>query len=246
MIAPHNSRVYGFTLVETAIVLLIVALALGGLVVTLGESADNTRRAEAQLQIRRIEDALYGFAQSTGRLPCPASTTSDGAEDPITGGECLMWHGFVPNRTLGLSGAVNSDGLLLDPWGNPYRYSVSSLGTASGRAFTTNTGLKFTFTNNNPLLPGTDLIRVCSDSSCADVIADATPIVVISMGRNWTDFNSAAELLNSGGTIVNGYRLSSNNDFVLTDFSENNFDDIVSWISPNILYSRMISAGLLP
>jgi prepilin-type N-terminal cleavage/methylation domain-containing protein len=237
----------GFTLIETAIVLLIVAIALGGLVISLGQSAENSKRAEAQLQIRRIEEALYGYAQSTGRLPCPSSVVSAGAEAPPGGGNCLLWHGFVPSRTLGINGPTNSDGLLLDPWGNPYRYSVARLQTpADGSAFSSTAGLRWTFNNNNPMALSGDLIRVCADSSCTTPLSDTVPAVVLSMGANWSSFNSAAEVLNGGGTSVGGYRLSAGNDFVSAGYSELNFDDIILWISPNILYSRMITAGVLP
>lgn len=241
------ARHFGFSLIETAVVLLIVSLALGGLVVSLGQSAENSRRAEAQLQIRRIEEALIGYAQSTGRLPCPSSTTSRGAEAPLGGGDCSQWHGLVPAQTLGLNGATNADGLLLDPWGNPYRYSVSSLNTPSnGRAFTTSTGLDWTFSNNNPLASSADLLRVCPDTTCANPQADGSPAVVLSMGANWTGFTSAAEILNAGGVIIDGYRFSANNDFVSMPYSDQLFDDLIIWISPNILYSRLINAGLLP
>jgi type II secretory pathway pseudopilin PulG len=243
----YPARQMGFSLIETAIVLLIVSLALGGLVVTLGQSAENSRRAEAQLQIRRIEEALIGYAQSTGRLPCPSSTTSRGAEDPIGGGNCAQWHGLIPAQTLGLSGPTNADGFLLDPWGNPYRYSVASLNTpASGRAFTSNTGLSWTFSNNNPLAASADLLRICPDSVCATPLADGIPAMVLSMGSNWATFTSAQEVTNAGGVTIGAYRFSANNTFVSMPFSDQQFDDIIVWVSPNILYSRLINSGLLP
>jgi len=240
-----SGRQIGFSLIETAIVLLIVSLALGGLVVTLAQSVENSRRAEAQLQVRRIEEALIGYAQSTGLLPCPSSISSRGVEDQTGNGICVQWHGLVPAVTLGLSGPTNEDGLLLDPWGNPYRYSVASLDTSSGRAFTTRAGLRDTFSNNNPLTPSPDLLRICPDSVCADPLA-ISPAVVLSMGANWTGFTSAEEILNAGQVTIGAYRFSLDNNFVSMPYSDQQFDDIIVWISPNILYSRIISAGLLP
>jgi len=37
---------------------------------------------------------------------------------------CSNAHGFVPVSSLGLVGRIDADNLLLDPWGQPYRYSA--------------------------------------------------------------------------------------------------------------------------
>jgi hypothetical protein len=74
------------------------------------------------------------------------------------------------------------------------------------------------------------------------------------MGKNWATFTSADELGNAGegGASVGGgpsgitYRIANNLDFVSAGYSEVNFDDSLTWISPNILYTKMIAAGQLP
>ena len=117
------------------VVMVIVGLMLGGLMMSLSQMTENTRRSDAKAQLAEVEEALYGFAQTNGRLPCPAIPSSAGAESPV-GVEPVRQHGFVPSTTLGLKGSVNTDGLLLDPWGNPLRYSVTN--TAGTSDFTTN------------------------------------------------------------------------------------------------------------
>ncbi|MDP2285944.1 MAG: prepilin-type N-terminal cleavage/methylation domain-containing protein, partial [Pseudohongiella sp.] len=107
----------GFTLIEMSIVLLIMGLILGGLLAALGQSTESTRRTDASTQIKLIEEALYGYAQTYGRLPCPSTHLTAGVEAPVGGGACTANHGFVPSATLGLQGAVNPDGLMTDPWG---------------------------------------------------------------------------------------------------------------------------------
>ncbi|MCC6611465.1 MAG: prepilin-type N-terminal cleavage/methylation domain-containing protein [Burkholderiales bacterium] len=70
-------RARGFTLVELAVVIMIVALLLGGLVATL-DAQNNARSAsqtEQSMQLAR--DALVGFALRQGRLPCPAVENID-------------------------------------------------------------------------------------------------------------------------------------------------------------------------
>ena len=131
----------GFTLVEMAIVMLIVALLLGGLVPTLSSQIDQRHASETNKQLDEIKEALIGYAIINGRLPCPASitpTNSYGAEYPAGGGNCSNFYdGFVPAATLGLSG-TNSSGLVVDSWGNPIRYAVTKW---SGNTFTTTNGM---------------------------------------------------------------------------------------------------------
>jgi prepilin-type N-terminal cleavage/methylation domain-containing protein len=234
----------GFTLVEMAIVMVIVGLMLGGLMLSLSQTTENTRRNDAQTQLAEIAEALYGYAQANGRLPCPATPASNGAELPAGGGVCSRQHGFVPSATLGLKGGVNADGLLLDPWSNPFRYSVTTSNTS---AFTTANRMQImTMAGLTPDL------RICREAACVNLISSTIPVVILSMGKNWTILTSADELANAGEATVGGgpsgavYRIANNRDFVSADYNETNFDDLITWISPNILYTKMIAAGKLP
>jgi len=240
----------GFSLIEMAIVLTILGALLSGLLVALGQSTENSRRIEARNELRDFSEALYGFAQTVGRLPCPALNNTDGLEDPVGGGDCTAANGFLPNATLNLSGSINTDGLLLDPWGNPYRYSVAVRDASDGdRAFTHAGGLS-TFYNNNELT-STDILSVCDSSGCGGIVlADSAPAVVLSMGNNWPEFTSADEIANGGGpppaTNLGTYAVSTTDEFVSTEYNELTFDDMIVWLSPHILFSKMISAGKLP
>lgn len=229
----------GFNLIEMAIVLLIISALLGGLLVSIGSTREINNRNAAETTMEDISEALYGFAQATGRLPCPATPTSAGVEDPVGGGNCARDYGFVPAATLGLSGPVNGDSLLMDDWLNPYRYSVSS---ALGNSYTT---ANFGGLTIAQLANSADL-RVCSAPDCATVLANNLPAVIISLGANWASFTSAEEVENSGERTVSGYRLPDDTDFVSTGYNETLFDDLLNWVSPNILVSRLIAAGQRP
>ncbi len=236
----------GFTLVEMAMVMVIVALMLGGLMMSLSQTTENTRRSDAKAQMEGILDALYGFAQANGRLPCPSTPAGNGAELPAGGGVCSRQHGFVPSATLGLSGAVNSDGLLLDPWNTPYRYSVT---TSNASAFTKTGAGSMQAITMTALVPD---LRVCREAACTNLISATLPAVVVSTGKNWAAFTSADEVANAGETTVGGgpsgvaYRIANNKDFVSAGYHEADFDDLISWLSPHILYTKMIAAGKLP
>ena len=115
----------GFTLVELAIVILIMGLLLGGLMMPLSVQRDNARIRQGLDQFESIEAAVEGFMLANGYLPCPATPSSNGYASPASG-NCTVQHGFVPATTLDLKGSRNDDNLLLDPYGSPVRYSVSA------------------------------------------------------------------------------------------------------------------------
>ena len=70
----------GFTLVELTLVLLIVALLMGGMMIPLSAQRDMQYIRETQQQMEEIKESLLGFVVSQGRLPCP-DQDGDGKED---------------------------------------------------------------------------------------------------------------------------------------------------------------------
>lgn len=221
----------GFTLLEMAIVLVILALLLGGLVMPLSAAREEERHRSTQAQMAEIEQALLGFAAAKGRLPCPATSLSSGQEDPQGGGVCASQHGFVPAATLGLMGSINSEGLLLDGWGSPLRYSVTA---ANSNAFTTSGNGGMRMLGLGLLAPD---LRICpSGTSCASPVATAVPAVLLSLGKNWARPPSVHEAKNIDNTA----------SFVFRSYSDSDFDDILVWLSPNLFYMTMIAAGQLP
>ena len=62
----------GFSLVELAVVLVIVALLSSGLMLGLSAQRDSAANQEVQRQLDTAREVLLGFAMANGRLPCPA------------------------------------------------------------------------------------------------------------------------------------------------------------------------------
>ena len=242
----------GFSLLEMAVVMLIVGLLLGGLFSAVGDSTQLKRRSDATAQLKLIQEALYGFAQANGRLPCPASNASVGQESPVGGGACTPgYHGFVPAVTLGLQGSLNSQSLLMDPWGNPLRYSVSDLTITGSSAFTSTAGLDKLFANVALMVPGANMICVATTAACgATILSNTVPALIYSLGNNWGSFSSALELENvTPPVIAPGWGSVANNNFVSAGYADegaNEFDDLLVWLSPSILFFRLVSAGQLP
>ncbi len=249
----------GFSLVELAIVILIMGLVLGGLAMPLSVQRENARIREARDQMKLIEDAIHGYAISNGRLPCPATPASNGAAAANVG-SCIAQHGFIPATTLGLSGARNNDNLLLDKWGAPVRYSVSASDSDSNGQWDLTTVGEMQNVTISSLMP--DLV-VCSTStgttatacgSANSTLTDTAPFIVYSLGEDWAGTTSADQMENIGGTIGGGasgqsYTVNLDGVFVTRDRSELSgaeYDDLVIWSSPNLLYKLMLEAGQLP
>ena len=246
----------GFSLTEMAIVMVIMALLIGGMLVPLSAQRDVQNINSTQKQLSEIREALLGFSAANGRLPCPASPAATGIENPAGGGTCANPNnGFVPGATLGI-GPTDAQGYVLDAWGNRIRYAVTTWGAMSGtpphhpNAFTTVDGIKNAW--SDPLL-ATGIeprLRVCSTSvgisgsDCASnmTISYTTAAILVSGGRNGSmPPTGADELANT----------DNNSTFVShtptpPEAAQGEFDDIVAWLSPNILYSRLISANRLP
>ncbi len=81
------------------------------------------------------------------------------------------------------------------------------------------------------------------DSRSGNLLANQLPAVVVSHGKNWALSNSAAINPNEDE--------NDNNDATFVDASysninNNEYDDLLFWVSPNILKSRLVAAGQLP
>lgn len=189
----HNT---GFTLIEVAMVMVIIGFILAASIAPLNRQIERGRVQETNKLLDEIETALYGFAIANRRLPCPADADSLGqeAETPANTGICNVGgtinsiSGFVPGRALGISGKYNEDVLLLDAWNNPIRYSVTQSNTNGGAPDFTARNQTFDTVATVALLP--DLV-ICdkhsvnpNDCSPNRMLAGNAVAVIISLGAD--------------------------------------------------------------
>ena len=78
--AISSTRQSGFTLVEIAIVLLIVTILLGYTVALFPRQQELKQYRAVEKEMDELIEAIIGFAQVNGRLPCPAVPNSGGDE----------------------------------------------------------------------------------------------------------------------------------------------------------------------
>jgi len=233
-----NKRTQGFTLVEISIVLVIVGLLIGGLITPLGVQLEQRRAADTRKAMEEARDALAGFAVRNGYLPCPAISASNGLEDR-SGDRCTGERriGFLPWATLGLP--------KLDSWGRLYLYSVTPAFSDSAVIFRLNTPRDITVASRD----AAGALVQASESN--DI-----PAVILSHGRNgYGAYSEQGTRISDVGRRNIDEKANLNPAgtlFVSRDPSDSEavpggpYDDLVAWLSPNILFNRMVAAQRLP
>jgi prepilin-type N-terminal cleavage/methylation domain-containing protein len=257
------ARSGGFTLTELAVVLVIVGLLLGGLISTYSLQIELGKISDTRKTLETARDALIGFAAANGRLPCPATAASNGIEVGTggamgVGGICQVGTaagggqpglGFVPAATLALT-PVDKNGYLVDSWSSPIRYAVT---TSGSNEFTTQGQLRTKLTDLDPATPSPDL-RVCttaaglagvgtSSAACSGTSTTLTNnavAVIFSVGKNGVVGGTGLDESNN----LNADRVFITHELTAAGATNGEFDDIVIWLSPSILYNRILSGGL--
>jgi prepilin-type N-terminal cleavage/methylation domain-containing protein len=224
-------RAAGFTLVEIAVALAIIALLLGMLVVPLGTQMDMQRAADTQRQLDVIREALIGFAVANGRLPCPATptvaTTAAGAgTENKPGANCGITNGVVPWATLGTQET--------DPWGHRYTYTVTQefANDAAGGGLST-----FLLTDSGGITVRSAIGGI--------TIGSAIPAIVVSHGKNGLGAYTTAGTQLTGAAGDELENANADVNFV-SRTNAPDFDDLVTWVSPFVLKGRMVAASRLP
>lgn len=258
----------GFTLTELAIVVAIVALLLGSLMFTLSAQVEQRSFEDTRERLEQAKSLLLAFAIVRGRLPCPARSNSFGDEVRNAAGQCSdgttedyyggplpggVLGGLLPARAIGAQ-QVDAEGFALDGWGSRIRYALAKTitncaGSSTLPHFTHDANLKANGITCQP----SDLVLCksasgisgtgCGPASNALTNQNVVVAVVFSVGKNFTAVGAGGidEAANSNGDAV----------FVIhppapAGAANGEFDDQMAWIPVGELYSRMISAGILP
>jgi prepilin-type N-terminal cleavage/methylation domain-containing protein len=226
----------GFVLIEVAIALFVLALILGGILAPLNAQVEQGKIRDTNKVISDINEALLGYVMINGRLPRPATSSTNGVENAAACGSpdperaCT---GFIPWTTLG-SGK-------LDAWGNIIRYSVTPAFANSAFALIT---------------LGTKTIQERNAVGGLVDYATNVPVIVWSTGpENFGTNGTAAVRANNSSGVTNADEITNNtaSTTFIRRIQVNNsaatggeFDDIVTFIPTAILVDKAIAAGKLP
>jgi prepilin-type N-terminal cleavage/methylation domain-containing protein len=266
----------GFTLTELAVVMAIVGFLLGGLIFTLSAQTEQRNFEETRRRVEQARELVLAFAIVNGRLPCPATSASNGDEAPTGGGACTGYlpdsagtTGFLPATAIGFK-PVDAFGFAIDSSGNRLRYAVASTAIqptgstgcttpTNPAAFTTAAILK---SSTNGIACAPLNIVICSATqntnsgasppSCGTygVAGDARPVTnqkTVVAVIIATGKNTA---FGSGG-VDETENVDNDGVFVWheprpTGAQGGEFDDQLTWISVGEFYGKLIAAGVLP
>ena len=232
----------GFTLVEIAVVLVIVGLLVGSFIGTFVSRVDATRRDNTKSELLDIKQVLIAYAFSQGPnvyLPCPdTDVPPDGFENRLAGactpGGAL---GTLP-ITLGLGRE--------DAWATHYRYWVND-------AYAINTGFDLT---SDDAGGGNATVQTRVNDVAANMVTNAVA-VIFSHGKNSLGGVSVAGVNQDAIPVAGRDDENENGDggqvYMARSPSEEGsaatggvFDDIVIWINSYELKAKMVEAGKLP
>jgi len=131
----------GFTLIELAIVMIIVGLLIGAGVSLLPGLINQQKYTQNQSLLNQNYNAIIGFIIKNGRAPFASNNATNGVESPNT------VNGYLPYAKVG--------GLQKDAYGNTFYYAVNTqLASTNSTTFCT-TLLSLTKSNVNTInFPG--------------------------------------------------------------------------------------------
>ncbi|MDR2788161.1 MAG: type II secretion system GspH family protein [Candidatus Accumulibacter sp.] len=234
----RHSTNKGFTLAELAIVLVIVAALIGGMTVPLSAQIDRRNYNGTRRQLDEIRESLIGFAVAHGRLPRPATSLTDGLENPAGCAGESDCTGFIPWSTLGVKKT--------DAWNKMIRYSVARAYANAAFTLAVSGGKKVRTRDSAGALS----YLVGSDSACGS--SPCAPAVIFSFGKNnWGSTSDGAAIADDSATNADeDANATATETFFAREPSNvptgGEFDDILVWIPPYLLFNRMIAAGRLP
>jgi prepilin-type N-terminal cleavage/methylation domain-containing protein len=232
----------GFTLVEMAIVLIIIGLLISAFLTPLSAQKELKDYNETKQKIVSAKESLLGFVVSNKRLPCP-DTDGDGLENlaaplvvndtPVVGQStqtfaCVNLEGLLPFQTLGADKT--------DSWSNIFSYRVAPAfssrtleWSANGASGNVLSDTYFTLSNN-----GNITVRTRGDNSATAGITESKFISNLVT-------NAVAIIISRG---KNGYGATSNSGAILSAPPASNVDETSNTNMGTIKMSRFaISTG---
>ena len=246
MSKPPRQSTKGFTLLEIAVVLVIIGIILSFLIPSITARISTARLDATRAKEEIIKTALIAFVAQNKRLPCPAIETlpptdaNYGREATVpgtcTGATALTtgaMRGIVPWLALGLN-----DDIALDGYYQRYTYVVT----------TTQTNLN---ANTVSGIAGNIAMHSATPVTVANQINVNNPAVVVLISHG---ANTAGAFTPAGTRIALPFGADerentdeANTAFIIKDFSQNAanpFDDVVMAITPTDILNGLEKSGV--
>ncbi len=239
-----QKRQPGFSLVEMAIVLVILSLLIGGGFSTVGAYLDNSKQSHTLGSLENTKKAMLNYVKVNYYMPCP-DINNDGNEDRILGLACSSAVGTVPFNSLGLGAAIASD-----DFGNVFAYGVDTGVTTAASMINKDLPVSYfsNTMNSNGNFPAFRLetpptsvnpnvatsYTVCKksaavcDATASNVEVNSIPAIIMAFNEN-----GASTTLNACNAETGDEAENCNNDLLVRKkfFSDGAYDDQLVTIS---------------
>ncbi len=117
----HAQR--GFTLLEIVIAIAVLALLAGTIVPMVGSTMADSKKAQAQSEVKAIVEAIGRYKLDTGLYP-PGEQNNPNANFGSTDSAMLSLSTTLVHGTK----KYLSKAITRDPWGRPYIYGINTAG----------------------------------------------------------------------------------------------------------------------
>ena len=206
----RRKRKNGFSLIEMALVLIIVGIVLGVSVKFLNMLTKINQTKATRQKMETVKEALIGYLLKNGHLPyADSDSNGDGQADTDT------YKGKLPYADLGLTRADASDA-----YGRVFDYDVA--GDTTGQGKLTDTDI----TSQN----------LCHQlGAYVDGVNTSPPRITLDGGTNWTRVPFIL-LAPGNNKQYEGDNADANRNY---EAQNPNSDDIVIWESFTYLYNKL-------
>lgn len=217
---PGLGKLKGFSLVEMGIVLVILSLLIGFLLVPLSTQREKEGIETTQRTMEEIQKALLGYAIRQKGLPCP-DRDGDGIGEiaACDANDKKGASGYLPWVDLGVG--------RYDAWGHPFLYRLDS---AYGIDKTGNKSSKY-----DPKTSFSNL-QIKNKQGKELITSDQIVAIIFSYGKNGKPDGDNPQAENE----------HENTTYIQDVYIENEFDDIVVWLSKNTLVEQWAATGMWP
>jgi prepilin-type N-terminal cleavage/methylation domain-containing protein len=260
----------GFSLIEIAIGLMIIGLIASSMIASIGQQTEQRRVTETKVSLNQARDAVMAYLTSQGRLPCPASATSNGQESILSNSSgiitCTLEAGFLPAVTLGMTG-LDANGNLNNGWDDGagaattrprvFRYGVSSLAAPVTNALTSpGLGAAGSSTRRNDVqtaINNGNALFICASASgisgatnrcgsTANLLSNTAAVTIWTLGANGSNTGTFSfdELQNATMPVS---RVLISRGYAPSGANGGMFDDLVTWIPASIVLERLLVTG---
>ena len=226
---------YGFTLLEMALALVILSLMMGWLITPIRVQLGLQKYQQTDQRLAMAQQALLGHAIIYHYLPCPdTDQPPDGWENVLANQSCASDEGTLPWGQLGLAAT--------DAWGRFFRYRADSTFTHHAQWFSVSAA------------ENASNIQVTGDAGATSSNPSRPAAIILSHGENGLggiQSVSGEQPYAMAAPVHVDEQENADGDLAFVDKAQQQtgsavFDDRLVMLSPKVLIQQMVQAQRLP